>query len=195
MSLTGDSALTLAWSDFQGTPPASATRKAFTSTTFDIQTPFIFRVDGRTKKQTDFRVSGVTVDLTLERSKMWLQASAQTSTLLRHEQGHYEITALLMRDLESDLTALWQSKKTYPTLNDLKKDVDSIKQPILSLHTSMQSVANPKGGFIDGAYDQQTKDGTDAKVQASWNAAFTAARATPPVRLTDALAAQNITVP
>src|SRR5260370_20739562 len=50
MSLSGDTAATLAWTDFQGTVPANPTRKAFTSTTFDVQTPFIFRVDGKSKK-------------------------------------------------------------------------------------------------------------------------------------------------
>ena len=78
MSLNGDSAVTLSWSDFQGTVPANSTRKALTSTTFDIQTPFAFRIDGKTKRQTDFRMTSVAVSLTLERKSMWSQTSART---------------------------------------------------------------------------------------------------------------------
>jgi hypothetical protein len=195
MSLTGDTAATLAWTDFQGSVPANPTRNAFTSVSFDLQTPFIFRIDGKTKKQTDFKLAGVTVAITIEKAQMWSRTSSQTSALLSHEQGHYEITALLMRDLESDLTALFNAAKKYPSQSDLKKDVDALKQPILAMHTSLQSVQNAQGGYDDGLYDDQTKDGTDAKVQAKWTAAFTAARSAAATRLKDALTAQNITVP
>jgi hypothetical protein len=195
MSLNGDSAVTLSWSDFQGTVPANSTRKALTSTTFDIQTPFAFRIDGKTKRQTDFRMTSVAVSLTLERKSMWSQTSARTSALLAHEQGHYEITALLMRDLDDDLTAMLQSAKTFATLIDYTRGVDALKQPILSLQSSLQTVVNAQGSFVDGIYDQRTKDGTDAKEQAKWSAAFEAARASTPVRLKAALAAQSITIP
>jgi hypothetical protein len=195
MSLSGDTAATLAWTDFQGTVPANATRKALTVVSYDVQTPTIFRIDGKTKKQKDFRLSGVTVKLTIEKTQMWSQTSGQTTALLGHEQGHYEITALLMRDLESDLTALFNAAKTYPTVADLKKDVDALETPIIALLNSIQTVETSKGTFVDGLYDQQTKDGTDAKAQAKWAAAFTAARSTAATRLKDALTAQNITVP
>jgi len=195
MSLTGDTSVTLSWSDFQGTVPANPTRKAFTSTTFDIQTPFTFRVDGKTKKQTDFRMSTVTISLALQRKKMWSQPSSRTSTLLTHEQGHYEITSLLMRDLNDDLAALFQSAKAFPTLLDFTQGVDAVRQPILSLLASLQTVQDAQGSFVDGIYDNRTMDGTDATEQAKWNAAFKAARSSPPTRLKAALAAQSITVP
>jgi hypothetical protein len=126
---------------------------------------------------------------------MWSQASSRTSALLAHEQGHYEITSLLVRDLDDDLTAFLQSAKTFPTLLDYTQAVDAVRQPILSLHSSLQTVQNAQGGFVDGIYDQRTKDGTDATAQAKWNAAFKAARASTPVRLKAALAAQSISVP
>lgn len=195
MTLSGDTALTLSWSDFQGSVPAQATRRAYTSTSFDIQTPYIFRVDEKSKKQKDFKLSGVTVKLTLERSEMWSQSSGKTSALLKHEQGHYEITSLLMRDLDSDLTVLFQSAQKYPTLADFQAGVAAVEKPILDLQAKLQSLKNPQGGYVDGVYDQQTKDGTDATNQGKWNAAFAAARATPPKRLQDALTAQGITIP
>ena len=102
---------------------------------------------------------------------------------------------LLMRDLDDDLTAMLQSAKTFATLINYTQGVDGVKQPILSLQSSLQTVVNAQGGFVDGIYDQRTKDGTDAKEQAKWSVAFQAARASTPVRLQAALAAQSITIP
>jgi hypothetical protein len=101
-----------------------------------------------------------------------------------------------MRDLDEDLTALFKSQKTFKTQNDLQKQLDDIEQPIVALHVLWQTVRDPQGNFVNGVYDQQTKDGMDPTIQAKWAAAFaaarTAARSSRTTRLMDALIAGGL---
>ena len=195
MSITGDT-LMLTWSDFRGVVPARANRSAFTSATFDVKTPFGFRVlrKGHRTVQTDFKLTGITVAVGLDRDQMWSLQASRSDALLKHEQGHYDLTALLMRDMERDLSALFASGRKFATQRELESAVDGAESPILSIHKQLQSLKDGQGNLVDGIYDQQTKDGTDAKVQAQWNAAFQACRSNPKSRLTDALTAQKVTI-
>src|SRR5215470_868208 len=48
----------------------------------------------------EYRVHGARVNVSLDGSNMWAVPGARTSAaLLRHEQGHYDITGLIARDL------------------------------------------------------------------------------------------------
>ena len=174
---------TLTWHDFPGRVPASARTDAFTATNYDVRANYIWQVQHGSKS---FRLSTVVITVTLNRARMWSRASAQSPELLRHEQGHYDITALVMRDLDTDLTALLQSGRSYPGQADMEQAIDNLKQPAIALIDRLQST------HADGIYDQQTNHGRTTAAQRTWNAAITAARANAAVRFTDALRAQGI---
>jgi hypothetical protein len=88
----------------------------------------------------------------------WVYAKPQAyqDSLLVHEQGHYDITALLARDYYNALVAL--KAKTYDSVADGRTD----------LQTAQQNAAAISQPTVD-RYDSDTKKGTDAAQQAKWN--------------------------
>jgi Bacterial protein of unknown function (DUF922) len=184
VSIAG-STLTLSWSDFQGGVPAQPRLDAFTATSYRVNTNYTLSVRGG--QQSDFRLTAVSIHVQLDRARMWSRASARSPDLLKHEQGHFDITALLMRDLDTDLTALMRQGQTYPTQPDLARAVASVQRPAESLLTRLQSTST-----TDGVYDQQTRHGTIAAEQQRWDAAFASARMSPRSKLVDCLRNQGI---
>ncbi len=184
MSITGH-ALTLTWQDFSGRVPANARSDAYTATSYDVQTNYSMRTNrGR---QSDFLLSTVSIQVRLDRARMWSRPSAQSSQLLKHEQGHYDITALFMRDLDTDLTGLLQAGQTFPTQRDMAQAIATRQQPIVSLVNRLQSTPT-----ADGVYDQQTNHGRDATAQGRWDTALAGARSNPATKLVDCLRNQGI---
>jgi hypothetical protein len=119
---------------------------------------------------------------------MWSRPTAQTPQLLKHEQGHYDITALVMRDLDADLTALLQAGPTFPTQRDLAQAIANLQDPAVALVNRLQSTA-----IADGIYDQQTRHSRDTAAQGKWDAALTRARANS-AKLVDCLRSQGIVI-
>jgi hypothetical protein len=167
---------TLAWTDFGGTPdPKKPALDAFTSSKFDfpvrqnfVKTPgsSVFRFD-------DSLTIAITMSSTLSwrrTSSIQSKGSAYSTDLLKHEQGHYDITALIARDLFIEVMQL--KAKSYPSGaagdNDLK--------PILNKFAG-------KAEKISKIYDStaETNHGANTTAQARWNKmierAFTEPRA------------------
>lgn len=177
--------LTLKWSDFPHSAPAHARMEAYTATTYDVQTNYSMRVHGG--HESDFRISTVAIRVTLDRARMWSRPAAQTPQLLKHEQGHYDITALLMRDLDTDLTALMRAGQAYATRHDLAQAIANLQQPAVAMVNRLQSTTT-----ADGVYDRQTHHGTDAPAQRRWDAALASARSGTARKLVDCLRSQGI---
>ena len=186
MTITGHM-LTLTWQDYSGGVPAHARMDAYTATSYDVHTDYSMMTRGR--HQSDFRLTTVSIQVRLDRARMWSRASAQSAQLLKHEQGHYDITALVMRDLDSDLTALLQAGRSFATQQDLTQAINNLQQPAASLVNRLQSTA-----IADGVYDQQTRHSGDTAAQGKWDAALASARASPATKLVDCLRNQGIVV-
>jgi len=184
VSITGNT-LTLSWNDFTGSVPAHARTDAYTATTYNIHTSYTMRTHGH--QQSDFRLSTVSVRIALDRGRMWSRPAARTAQLLKHEQGHYDITALLMRDLDTDLTALMQAGRSFATQRELAQAIAHVQQPAESLVSRLQSTAT-----ADGVYDRQTHHGTVATAQQRWDAALASARTNAARKLVDCLRTQGI---
>lgn len=182
--------LTLTWNDFQGAvpnprPPGEA---ANVEARFDLAYDYDYDMEHATQ---GYRVNHVHVRVTLERAKMWAVASAQTADLLQHEQGHYDIVALLARDLFEELTG-WNTAKPPKRFRkdvDLKRAADSLSRETRKL------VARVTGsGQSVGVYDKRTNHGLDAKTQDKWNKSLGGAR-TNGTRLVTALSGLEVGVP
>jgi hypothetical protein len=114
---------------------------------------------GKTWKMKDSIV--VTISLA-PKPKCWVanwvftkKDQAYQDNLLKHEQGHYDIVALLGRDVYNALIALIPN--TYASGKGEAAAAAEIKK--------VQQVTQPTTDL----YDAQTKHGTDAAQQAAWN--------------------------
>ncbi len=184
MALTG-SVATLAWGDFIAAVPANADENtgAFVSTSFDAQAPWRFKGKG---ENVEYSISSVTCTVGLNKTKMWARSDSKTAAMLVHEQGHFEITALLMRQVDQQLTALMPQK--FKSQTEIEQAINDARVPLVNKIIEMQSTA-----ARDGTYDVATHHGKNS-AQDGWNRAFAACRASGSMTLEDALKAQGITI-
>nr|WP_143547854.1 DUF922 domain-containing protein [Rhodopirellula sp. SM50] len=156
---------TLRWSDFVGTPDAGSHHLAFTSTSFSIPNILLSSLVN----------DNINVTVTFNASKSWKkmdeinQKKKRTpDQILKHEQGHYDIVALLARDLFIDLMQL--KGNTYKNQAELNKDV----RPILAKYNGVEKKLMDK-------YDLPTESdhGESATGQDKWNRMIKEAFTTP----------------
>ncbi|HEY8256193.1 MAG TPA: hypothetical protein VIG08_00900 [Gemmatimonadales bacterium] len=163
---------TLDWRDFQGTAPANpAGDAAQTEARFDFQ--YDYEWDDSKGDHHGYRVNNVQVKVILDRASMWVVKGARSDALLKHEQGHYDIVALIARDLFNELTG-WETPKApkrFKKQTDLKTAADRLGRQAKALAARLSGTASSVG-----VYDTQTKHGQDTQAQDKWDKALEAAR-------------------
>lgn len=176
----------LRWRDFSGPVPRStdAGTFAYVKTNFSANAAWSFDVIGGARV---YKVDSATAAVSVNRQGMWARASGRTDALLRHEQGHFDISALLVRQAEQEHMALIGN--TYSSQQEVMDAINGVRMPLFNLITQLQS--NTSG---DGTYDVSTNHGMDSTSQSKWNRAFTACRADPAGRLEASLTAAGITI-
>jgi hypothetical protein len=146
---------TLTWGDFQGTPdPQKTNLQAFTSATFNLPTLTPTLIPGTRDYHFE---DNVAITITMNSQRSWKRQPP--NDLLKHEQCHYDIVALVARDLFIDIMQL--KANTYPNGPAALADL----RPILTKY-------NGKVQKISDIYDspQQTNHGNSPPSQAKWNA-------------------------
>ncbi len=168
----------LSWNDFRSvqnspSPPMQAQTGARWATT------------GWTVKVVngEYRVHGARVNVSLDGGNTWAVPGARTSTaLLQHEQGHYDITGLIARDLIRKILDLsldvvvigaMQAAGNSPqqhqnfAVQRFRSYIDTYVKEASDLGAKLQT--NPVTG-ADGIYDVQTNHSQNTTGQAAWNA-------------------------
>ena len=146
---------TLTWNDFSGTPdPQKPNLQAFTSASFNLPTVTPTLVPGTTNYHFE---DNVAITIAMNSQKSWKRQPP--NDLLKHEQCHYDIVALIARDLFIDIMQL--KANTYPNGPAALADL----RPILTKYGG-------KVEKINVIYDslQQTNHGNNPPSQAKWNA-------------------------
>ncbi|MFO1371242.1 MAG: hypothetical protein U1F42_02235 [Candidatus Competibacteraceae bacterium] len=193
-TITGQN-LRLQWSDFTGPVPRNrpANSIAFTSASFTISNFNIVQAYAaigirmpNAQNDLGFVIDNLRITVTLNRSRMWSVASAQTPALLTHEQGHYDIVALVMQDLFNDLVGPPSILTTTQAVQQYASGKITEAQRRIRV---MENQPNQ-----EGLYDRQTNHGLNQAPQASWNRAFSNARPPVGMRFDLSLQAQGIVV-
>ncbi|MBE7446395.1 MAG: hypothetical protein HS132_14615 [Planctomycetia bacterium] len=136
------------------------------------------------------------VEVRLNARDTWVvnQQAVQTGSLLQHEQGHFDITGLIARDLCRDLLSIEIDREILaiskdlprnPTPNDLlraahnyiRTEVDKYGQEAQALLARLQT-HRENGTNVDGLYDIETGHGQTLLGQQKWNEIFRHARQT-----------------
>lgn len=186
MAMTGFS-YRLTWNDFVGRVPtnADAGTAAFVSTRLSAEAPWTYAERDGVRA---YKINSVACAVSLTRSGMWARPGARTRTdaILLHEQGHFDISALIVREVDQALTALLS--QTFSTEADVMAAIDDARNSPFSTNNDLQS--QPSG---DGTYDTSTNHGLGSN-QAAWTRAFAACRAAPTGRLVASLTAQGISI-
>jgi hypothetical protein len=116
----------LTWDDFRGPVPRGTSFAAATSSTFRLSAPHFARGKDESGKDGWRLTDDLVVTVVFDNQKSWRIDMSQwpdqlQKFLLDHEQGHYDITALVARDLFIKLMSL--KTHVYPSEADGRKDI------------------------------------------------------------------------
>src|SRR5262245_22983779 len=162
---------TLAWSDY-GTPragarPNGAATAAFTDTKFTRNFATFSRVPGSSPAV--FRLNdniALTISFTRPPSFVmaWVFSTMSTADqgfLLNHEQGHYNIAALICRDFFVDLMLL--KSQDFPSEQAGKNRVTQIKQD------SLDKIQTANRLYDNDVHPQQAAGNMNGSQQVAWD--------------------------
>jgi hypothetical protein len=183
----------LMWINFrQVTSSPSPPHQAQSSSSYTVAGGWrVSTVDGA------FRVTALRITVTTNTAASWAVAAARgNADLLRHEQGHYDITGLVARDLaigivdlSLDIDAVTAMADAGNTTADhqryaqreFQRDIDDLGRQATTLLNRLQT--NPMTR-ADGLYDRQTRHGRDKAAQLRRDGLFSQAKlSTRPFRL------------
>lgn len=136
-----------------------------------------------------YRVGGFHITVTHNATASWAVPAAFSNTaLLVHEQGHYDITGLIARDLARNLLDLALDATVVASMRDagttaaqhahyaqlaLQRSVDETGRKAAGLLNKIQSSSSTGA---DGLYDRQTDHGLNLTAQATWNGLLAAVK-------------------
>ena len=154
MALTGFNH-TVKWNEFRvlNQRPSGETEDAYLKTRYD------YNFDYAESPGQNCRVTSATVTIRVDRSESWVVRGQQSTSLLNHEQGHYNITALGARALYNQILHL-----TMPSC-----------QGILSQVRILSDQIQRQIDRVNARYDQRTNHGTNASAQRTWNSSIQSA--------------------
>ncbi len=168
---------TLEWKDFRSVqnspePP----HEAMTSASFSTTGWRVALVKG------EYRVTGFKANVTLNATASWATPSARTSTdLLKHEQGHFDITGLITRDIVSRVLSLSYDEAVVAALkgvgNTPQARINWVTQEFqkevnkagLEARTALNRLQTDPATKQDGIYDTQTNHSQNTKAQTLWD--------------------------
>ncbi len=168
---------TLAWTNFRSVQTSpEPPHEAMTSASFSSTGWRVALVKG------EYRITGARVNVVLNAQPSWATPSARTNDdLLTHEQGHFDITGLIARDVISQILSLSYDEAVVAALRgvgnspqarinwvtqDFQKDVNRIGREAKAALDRLQTDPVTKQ---DGIYDTQTNHSQNTTAQAAWN--------------------------
>jgi hypothetical protein len=176
---------TLTWNDYpvrQEAPPkpGQTVVAALTDATHTLTAHHAVVPGTKKLKLADSVVCSISLDQTTSFKKSWVMTTlsqTEQDALLSHEQGHYDLHALLARDFFLRIMEL--KLKIYTSGVDLTTDI-----------STAQKATVDKSKAVQKKYDDETKTGADKTEQAKWKGfisnAFTMP-ATPPQSTIDGI--------
>jgi len=143
------------WSEFRevNQRPANENEDAYIAVTFN----YSYRT--QTSRQ-HCRVASVTTRISVNRNAAWVLRAQKSAELLRHEQGHYDITALGAREVHQRVADLSAAQ------------CSSIATEAQRIRGEVQQTINQK----NFRYDSQTSHGSNATAQQRWQTSIRRAK-------------------
>ena len=142
---------TITWTEFReiGRRPTGEREDAQISSNLEQPSQVsVTRTGGR------FRLGTYEAVLSVEADESWVVTSAKSDALLAHEQGHYDITGIIARDMIRDLRGVRAA-----TTAGLEREVQAIIERADTLADRLTEL-----------YDEQTDHGRERAQQARWEA-------------------------
>ena len=155
----------LTWQDFKGPQPSSNPTNMWAEARPEFSVAGASTQSSGKGSSTSWQLADtITVAITFDSSKSWVLSSvkgmdqATKDTLLIHEQGHYDLVALLARDMFIELMQLKVARLSSSSV---------VAQEVQAIHSRYGNIAQPLQDLYDSK--TQTDHGRDKAKQTSWN--------------------------
>lgn len=132
-----------------------------------------------------YRIAGLSIEVSVNGPGTWAVAGARNNpVLLRHEQGHYDITGLAARDMASNLVDLTFDEAVLSAMAEHGKSAASrmrfvkekfkaaFEQQARQTRALVDRLQTDPQTHLDGIYDIQTQHGTNQAAQTVWDDRF-----------------------
>jgi hypothetical protein len=139
----------LTWADFTGKPDKNSAYEANTYWTIN------YTFDGITFKSDTATIAGFQVKLELDNNKSWVKSGRENASLLKHEQGHFDIGLICQKEM------IRQINNTIFLKADFKIKLGNIFSSTLEKYKLM--------GL---KYDEETNHSKNEESQIKWDAFF-----------------------
>lgn len=139
----------LTWDDFRGPVDHSSAHHAMTTWSLE------YNMEDVRAKGNIIEIGKMNVTVKMEPQRSWCIREKITDDLLKHEQGHFDIGILCMREFMSIIN------ETTFTKNDLEPKMKKIFNDVLS-----------KYHHLGIQYDQETDHSNNKDAQQIWNTYF-----------------------
>lgn len=113
--------------------------------------------------RSSFRLNDVIIEIQVDRTRSWVIAGCQTDSLLVHEQGHYDITAIATRELYNRV------------MNITAESLASLRRQVSVIGSEVQMLIQRS----DESYDLNTNHGNVPSVQSRWTSMLQRIKANP----------------
>ena len=139
----------LTWADYSGRVDASSSFGAMT------EYQFSYRVSGMEKSGDSIYFKNIEVTLNFDHQKSWVKKDMMTDALLEHEQGHFNIGFMCVREFLSIIKSTKFIKAQYSAR--LKQIFQVVSDKYQQMHTQ---------------YDAETNHSINRTAQEKWNTFF-----------------------
>lgn len=139
----------LVWDDFSGNPDKNSSYEANTYWRLN------YSFKNFTQAGDTVKLLGVTVKLELDGKQSWKKKGAETASLLRHEQGHFDIGIICQQEM------IQQFNSTVFFKNDFVNKLNAIFKTTMEKYHAMGV-----------KYDEETDHSKNQESQKKWDAFF-----------------------
>ena len=139
----------LSWDDFKAEPDRGSSHDAYTF--WNIT----YNINGISFKGDTAKIDKFSVTLQLDEKFSWTKPEKQTNSLLKHEQGHFDIGLICQREIIRQLSSAVFLKA------DFQNKIQTIFSSVLE-----------KYHLLGLKYDEETDHSKNQAAQDSWNIFF-----------------------
>ena len=172
----------LSWKDFQGIPKDSAeiiakSLKAMSRTGFKFE---LHNKVIENKKRKKFKVEKVVVQATFDKNNSWVKldqiASDKKETLLKHEQGHFDLTQTFVPEAKKRIETFVKNK-SYTIKEKNNEDLEKIADDqSIKITKPIVVKINRDWKLLQEKYDEETKHGIVIEKQKEYDNKFSLLR-------------------
>lgn len=167
-SIAWSSARPLTWDDFVGTVPGEADPARVAASNTSLSWSYQYRI-AWTRGECSFEIVRIESAAEFIPAGSWVRPGHENDRVLRHEQGHFDITRIHQRRFAESANPFVGVARPCRG-NSERRARRSAEREIAELVGSLYEDTWQQHEQSQEAYDRETRHGIDTDVQAEWTA-------------------------